>query len=85
MLNAAVDGSFPYQKLPDTITLTGPVQSHDTPATAIVTASGDGLSLVKCAGTDSDRLTINGEINKPASNIGQARNLAGIHWRSDYE
>jgi hypothetical protein len=30
MLNAAVDGSFPYQKLPDTITLTGPF-SRTTP------------------------------------------------------
>jgi len=27
----------------------------------------------------------NGEINKLASNIGQARDFAGIHWRSDFE
>jgi hypothetical protein len=26
---------------------------------------------------------INGEINKLASNIGQARDIAGVHWRSD--
>jgi hypothetical protein len=32
-----------------------------------------------------DRLTINGEINKLASTIGQTRNFKGIHWRSDYE
>ena len=27
---------------------------------------------------------MNGEINKLASNIGMARNFAGVHWRSDY-
>ena len=31
------------------------------------------------------QITVNGEINKLASNIGQARDFAGIHWRSDYE
>jgi hypothetical protein len=27
---------------------------------------------------------VNGEINKLASNIGLARNFAGVHWRTDY-
>jgi len=35
--------------------------------------------------TDASDITVNGEINKLASNIGQARDFAGIHWRSDYE
>jgi hypothetical protein len=30
------------------------------------------------------RLTITGELNKLASNIGLGRNFAGVHWRSDY-
>jgi len=42
ILKAAVNGNFPYQSLPNTITPTGPVH---TGATTIVTASGDGLSL----------------------------------------
>jgi hypothetical protein len=28
-------------------------------------------------------LTLGGEVNKFATNCGYARNLAGIHWRSD--
>jgi hypothetical protein len=81
ILKAAVDGSFPYHELPNSITPSGPV---DTGVTTIVTASGDGLSLILYTGADADRLTLNGEINKLASNIGLARNFAGIHWRSDY-
>jgi hypothetical protein len=50
-----------------------------------VTASPDGLSLVPYTGSDADQITVNGEINKLASNIGLARDFAGIHWRSDYE
>jgi hypothetical protein len=30
-----------------------------------------------------DPLTINGEINKVASNVATGRNIAGVHWRSD--
>jgi hypothetical protein len=82
ILKAAVDGSFPYQSLPNTITPTGPVH---TGATTIVAASRDGLSLTPYTGADADQITVNGEINKLASNIGLARDFAGIHWRSDYE
>jgi hypothetical protein len=48
-------------------------------------ASADGLSLVYYTGSDASQITVNGEIEKLASNIGQARDFAGIHWRSDYE
>ena len=43
------------------------------------------MTLVPYTGSDASRTTVNGEINKLASNIGQARNFAEIHWRSDYE
>jgi hypothetical protein len=46
-----------------------------------VEASEDGLSLVPYQG--SAQLTVGGELNKLASNIGTGRNLAGVHWRSD--
>jgi membrane-associated phospholipid phosphatase len=69
ILKAAFDGSVPYTELPRN--------------GAIVTASPDGTALVPYTGADAGRITVNGEINKLASNIGQARNFAGIHWRSD--
>jgi hypothetical protein len=47
-------------------------------------ASGDGLSLIPYTESDANEITVNGEINKLASNIGIGRNFAGVHWRSDY-
>lgn len=47
-------------------------------------ASEDGLSLAPYSGADAEQLTVNGEINKLASNIGLGRNFAGVHWRTDY-
>lgn len=44
-----------------------------------VQPSTDGLSLQPYVGT----LTVGGELNKLASNIGLARNMCGDHWRSD--
>ena len=43
----------------------------------------DGLSLVPYAGSDAGDLTVGGELNKIASNVGLGRNIAGVHWRSD--
>jgi hypothetical protein len=47
-------------------------------------SSDDGLSLVPYTGSDAGQITIDGEINKLASNIGIGRNFAGVHWRTDY-
>jgi hypothetical protein len=47
-------------------------------------ASADGLSLIPYTESDANDITVNGEINKLASNIGIGRNFAGVHWRSDY-
>ena len=69
ILKAAFDGSIKFNTLGDR---------------RIVTASKkDGLSLVDYTGADVDDITVNGEINKLASNIAQGRDFAGIHWRSD--
>jgi hypothetical protein len=32
----------------------------------------------------TDDMTVGGELDKLASNVGIARNFAGVHWRSDY-
>jgi hypothetical protein len=44
-----------------------------------VQPSTDGLSLQSYVGP----LTVGGELNKLASNMGLARNMCGDHWRSD--
>jgi hypothetical protein len=46
-----------------------------------VTSSGSGMRLE--AWTGSQPLTVGGELDKVASNIGSGRNFAGIHWRTD--
>jgi membrane-associated phospholipid phosphatase len=69
ILKAAVNGSAPFTSLQKG---------------AIQVSSDDGLSLVPYPGSDTGQITINGEINKLASNIGIARNFAGVHWRTDY-
>ena len=42
-------------------------------------ASADGQSLVPVDAT----LTVEGELNKIATNIAYGRNIAGVHWRTD--
>jgi hypothetical protein len=54
------------------------------PGITISQASEDGFSLVPYTGSDADKLTISGEMNKLAANIGVGRNHAGVHWRHDY-
>ncbi len=63
----------------------GAVQFNKLSNGSIVTASKSdgGLSLVNYTGADANDITVNGEINKLASNIAQGRDFAGIHWRSD--
>ena len=62
----------------------GTVQFSTLSNGSIVTASkkDGGLALVNYTGAVND-ITVNGEINKLASNIAQGRDFAGIHWRSD--
>jgi hypothetical protein len=61
---------------------TAPLSS--VPGTTISEASEDGFSLVPYSGADRDQLTIGGEMNKLAANIGVGRNHAAVHWRYDY-
>ena len=58
----------------DTVTFFDPVE-----------ASRDGLSLVPYKGPDVWQMSVTNELHKLAGNIGMARNMAGIHWRSDYD
>jgi hypothetical protein len=69
MLKAAFNGSAAFYKLTN-----GTIQ----------VASEDGSALVPYGGADAEQITVNGEINKLASNIGLGRDFAGVHWRTDY-
>jgi hypothetical protein len=42
-----------------------------------------GSALVAYTGSDANQMTVAGELNKLAANIGFGRDLAGVHWRSD--
>jgi hypothetical protein len=42
-------------------------------------ANDDGTALLPYSGT----LTVGGELNKLASNVGYARDFTGVHWRTD--
>jgi hypothetical protein len=55
-------------------------QNGDTPVE--YTANADGSSLV--AATGNAFLTLEGELNKLAANISIGRNMAGVHYFSDY-
>ncbi|MCI0614329.1 vanadium-dependent haloperoxidase, partial [bacterium] len=48
-----------------------------------VTPNSQGTELVPYTKPDSNSLTVEGELNKLASNIAIGRMWAGIHWRSD--
>jgi len=49
-----------------------------------VVPNADGTALVPYAGADAGAMTLGGELNKLAANVSNARNFAGIHWRTDY-
>ena len=48
-----------------------------------LTTTSDGLSVAPYTGSDASQMTVGGELNKLASNVGIGRALSGIHWRQD--
>ncbi|MGA6972054.1 MAG: vanadium-dependent haloperoxidase [Candidatus Binatus sp.] len=50
-----------------------------------ITTTSDGLSVVPYTGSDAGQMTVGGELNKLASNVGFGRVFAGIHWREDIQ
>lgn len=49
-----------------------------------VVPNEEGTALEAYSGPGAGSLTIGGELNKVAANIAIGRNMAGVHWRSDY-
>jgi membrane-associated phospholipid phosphatase len=56
-----------------------PISQLTTP----LTTTEDGSKPVPYGGSDADQLTVGGELNKLASNVGFGRVFSGIHWRDD--
>jgi hypothetical protein len=50
-----------------------------------LTTTFDGLTTVPYTGSDAGQMTVGGELNKLASNVGFGRCAAGIHWRQDIQ
>jgi hypothetical protein len=48
-----------------------------------MTIAADG-TRVHYTGSDAGEMTVLSELNKLASNIGLSRDIAGVHWRTDY-
>ncbi len=46
----------------------------------VANADGTALDIYSCP----EPLTVGGELNKLAANISIGRNMAGVHWRTDY-
>jgi hypothetical protein len=57
---------------------------EQTVVTDVVIPNEDGTELLAYKGPDADRLLVGGELNKLAMNVSVGRNMAGIHWRSDF-
>lgn len=49
-----------------------------------VVPNDTGIRLVDYTGRGRNNLTVRGELNKLAANIAIGRNMAGVHYRSDY-
>jgi hypothetical protein len=74
ILKAWFDESFPLRG----------ARFRDGTPLVISEAGDDGLRLRPYTGDDAGSLTVGGELNKVAANIAIGRNMAGVHWRSDY-
>ena len=49
----------------------------------IIQADSTGDNLLDYSGNDINQITIEGELEKLATNIGMGRNFSGIHYRTD--
>lgn len=66
------------------VTLLKAFFEESTLITNPVVATADGTDVTPYVGADAGNLTVGGELNKLAANIAIGRNMAGVHWRSDY-
>ena len=48
-----------------------------------LTSNSDGTGVTPYTGADANQITVGGELNKLAANVGFGRVFSGIHWRQD--
>jgi hypothetical protein len=63
----------------------GKVASNGKTLPPPLTTVDDGSKPVTYTGSDAGQMTVGGELNKLASNVGVGRAFAGIHWRQDFQ
>lgn len=80
LLKAFFNDDLPLANLKYTDPVTGVQSTYFKP----VQPSADGRTLEVYTGSDASQMTIGSELNKLASNEALFRNLAGVHWRTDY-
>lgn len=56
----------------------------DKPIMSPVVPNPEGTALISYTGPGATALTVHGELNKLASNVGIGRIFAGVHWRTDH-
>src|SRR5258706_7676963 len=66
------------------VTILKALFDENFPMTNPMVPSADGQTLVPYTGSDAGPLTVGGELNKLAANVAVGRNLARVHYRSDY-
>ena len=66
------------------VTMLKAVFDESFPVANPVVPSADGQTLVPYTGPDANQLTVGGELNKLAANVAIGRNMAGVHYRTDY-
>lgn len=60
-------------------------ESYVIPKPVVPNKEGTELvSYIPYGGPGTEVLTVGGELNKVAANISIGRNMAGVHWRTDY-
>jgi hypothetical protein len=74
ILKAFFDESFPLQG----------ARFRDGKELVVSESDDEGLALRRYEGPGAGQLTVGSELDKLAANIGIGRNIAGVHWRSDY-
>jgi membrane-associated phospholipid phosphatase len=50
-----------------------------------LTTTDNGSATTAYTGSDADQITVGGELNKLAANVGFGRVFSGIHWRQDIQ
>ncbi len=77
LLKIFYDCNHPWSSLP------GVIAGTYGPVVGAVQADSTGNNLIAYTDPDYANMTINGEINKLASNVSLGRDWAGVHYRSD--